>query len=227
MSEEKQLTAEEIEKQQEESEAVLRATDLQPHVGRIVEYYDDGGRIGYLVTIKRVTCDVQPIGTIGTRPRIVTVPIQHVYVCTGPTKYPTLESYASFAGWEKQVFIHVSPTGRLAESSEPNLQNIKVPLSAESAAISAEIKAALTGSASKSAPGAPRQAREEIVNSAEFIALFEQVRARFKDPNKSTCKRGHILCAQNAHVGDLRRPPHRYSCDPCLRKVPAAPGFSE
>ncbi len=69
-------------------------------------------------------------------------------------------------------------------------------------------------------PGAPRVDRESVVSSPEFIALFEATRNAFKDPSRAACKRGHAICAANAHVGDLRRPPHRYSCDLCLRKVP-------
>lgn len=110
----------------------------------------------------------------------------------------------------------------------PGAQKIAPAPAATEAAAEAEATAAPPRKPAAEKPAAaPRQDREEIVSSPEFIALFESTRAKFKDPSKATCKRGHTISAANAHVGDLRRPPHRYSCDPCLRKVPAAPGFSE
>jgi hypothetical protein len=60
--------------------------------------------------------------------------------------------------------------------------------------------------------------RDAIVRSADFIALFEKARTSFRDPNRKTCKRGHEICAANAHVGDLRRT-GKYSCDPCNRRI--------
>lgn len=118
----------------------------------------------------------------------------------------------------KQAAAHGAETGR-TKADRPNEANVpkeKAPAHpSETQVVPAQH------------PAAPRQDRDEIVSSPEFIALFEASRAKFKDPSRATCKRGHEICPANAHVGDMRRPPHRYSCDPCLRKVPAAPGFSE
>jgi len=72
-----------------------------------------------------------------------------------------------------------------------------------------------TATAAPAAPATPR--RQAIVSSAEFIALFEKSRARMKDPNRTRCKRGHSICAANAHVGDLRRT-GKYACNECNRQ---------
>jgi hypothetical protein len=82
-------------------------------------------------------------------------------------------------------------------------------------------RSATVSPASASAPKKisipPTLKRQAIVSSPEFIALFEAARARMKDPNRATCKRGHPICAANAHVGDLRRI-GKYSCDPCWKE---------
>jgi hypothetical protein len=66
--------------------------------------------------------------------------------------------------------------------------------------------------------------RNAIVSSAEFIALFEKARARMIDPKRKCCKRGHPVCAANAHVGDLRRC-GKYACDPCNRAIQRGRGL--
>lgn len=59
-------------------------------------------------------------------------------------------------------------------------------------------------------------ARQAIVSSPEFIALFEQSRLRLADQSRKTCVRGHKICAANAHVGDMRRL-GKYFCNECQK----------
>lgn len=75
-----------------------------------------------------------------------------------------------------------------------------------------EMKKAKKGSSTKKA--GKRVAREEIVKQVGFINLFEKARKAMRDPEKKTCKHGHKISAENAHVGDLKRT-GRYTCNPC------------
>jgi hypothetical protein len=59
-------------------------------------------------------------------------------------------------------------------------------------------------------------ARNKVVSSASFIKLFEKARVRMANQKRKNCKRGHPICAANAHVGDLKRA-GVYACDPCNR----------
>lgn len=59
-------------------------------------------------------------------------------------------------------------------------------------------------------------ARGKVVSSASFIKLFQKARAKMTNPKRKACKRGHPICAANAHVGDLKRL-GVYACDPCNR----------
>ncbi len=63
--------------------------------------------------------------------------------------------------------------------------------------------------------------RQAIVSSPEFIALFEKSLAKMANPKRAHCKNGHLICAQNAHVGDMRRT-GRYFCNECQRLYQSA-----
>ena len=58
--------------------------------------------------------------------------------------------------------------------------------------------------------------RNAIVSSPEFIALFEKSKLRMHDPHRKRCKRGHEICAANAHIGDMLRK-GCYFCNECQR----------
>jgi hypothetical protein len=64
----------------------------------------------------------------------------------------------------------------------------------------------------------PTAKRLAIVSSPEFLALFASWRARTYFPNRTHCKAGHLICAANALVADLRRE-LRYTCNPCWQAL--------
>jgi hypothetical protein len=47
-------------------------------------------------------------------------------------------------------------------------------------------------------------ARQKVASSTSFIRLFEKTRSHMANPKRKTCKRGHPICAANAHVVDLK-----------------------
>lgn len=70
-----------------------RYAELKSSVGRIVGYYDDGGRIGFLVLLRRGGAAIQPLGSLyGSLPREVTVRLDNVWP-EKDSKGWTLEAY--------------------------------------------------------------------------------------------------------------------------------------
>jgi hypothetical protein len=72
------------------------------------------------------------------------------------------------------------------------------------------------------APGRRKFCSQTCVNESlnerrcrpDLETLFEEARKRMHRPERKTCKHGHAICLENAHVGDLKRT-GLYSCNPC------------
>lgn len=101
---------------QEQNEWNTAALLLEPYVGRLITYRDDGERAGYLVRIHRNmdgianACHIQPIGAPGDKPKELIVTPTDCKPYDGNSKHPTLESYAA-ANWNKKKAVLIVAGG--------------------------------------------------------------------------------------------------------------------
>lgn len=106
-----------VEKAPDPSELELRKELLTGRIGRLVNYYDEGHRTGYLVALHRTSADIQPLGVFrGGQPRIIGFPMLHVKPTDSTSKYETLEEYIAFMGWDKPK---PAPVGHVHNASAP------------------------------------------------------------------------------------------------------------
>lgn len=79
-----------------------KVDELTPLLNRVVEYYEDGWRAGYLLSVHTTNCDIQPTGVYkGGRPQITSVRVTDVRISTVGSKYETLDDYIKFMNWTK------------------------------------------------------------------------------------------------------------------------------
>jgi len=173
-------------------------SELESSVGRIIQYYDQGWRYGYLVSCTEEMAAVQPIAP-GPLARRVTVKRNTVQQSAGQSvTYPTLESYVASRPVEA-VVVKVAKV--------PTVFDVEV---AHGTVLPAHIMAANVVTANKEAL---RTGRAEALASDWFkAAMVADIAAR---PAYTVCKHGHSLTdPQHIHTGDLKRTGKRtcYTC---------------
>lgn len=107
----KSVEQEQREREAFEQDCAERQEYLKSALRKLVSYYDDGTRHGYLMAVHQVNGDIQPIGVLGgSRPSLVSIPLVYVEPAASE-KYPTVEDYAKQAGWDVKA-AKPAPTPR-------------------------------------------------------------------------------------------------------------------
>ena len=75
------LASETIEAREKNDPAFKKCLELEQNIGKLIGYYLDGERAGYLISYTAITAKVKPIAAYkGVSPHTVSIPVRHITI---------------------------------------------------------------------------------------------------------------------------------------------------